>query len=32
MLFVALAREAGLDARYQAVDVPPTWTNDNESS
>ncbi len=30
MLFVALAREAGLDARYQAVDVPPTWTNDNE--
>ena len=30
MLFVALARAAGLDARYQAVDVPPTWTNDNE--
>jgi tetratricopeptide (TPR) repeat protein len=30
MLFVALARAAGLDARYQMVDVPPTWTNDNE--
>lgn len=25
MLFVALAREAGLDVRYQMVDVPPTW-------
>jgi tetratricopeptide (TPR) repeat protein len=28
MLFVALAREAGLDVRYQIVDVPPAWTND----
>jgi Flp pilus assembly protein TadD len=28
MLFVALARAAGLDARYQVVDVPPTWTDD----
>jgi tetratricopeptide (TPR) repeat protein len=28
MLFVALARAAGLDVRYQVVDVPPTWTND----
>ena len=24
-LFVALAREAGLDARFQIVDVPPAW-------
>jgi hypothetical protein len=28
MLFVVLARAAGLDARYQMVDVPPTWSND----
>jgi tetratricopeptide (TPR) repeat protein len=28
MLFVALAREAGLDVRYQVVDVPPAWNND----
>jgi Flp pilus assembly protein TadD len=28
MLFVGLARAAGLDARYQLVDVPPTWTDD----
>lgn len=24
-LFIALAREAGLDAHYQRVDIPPTW-------
>jgi tetratricopeptide (TPR) repeat protein len=28
MLFVALARAAGLSAVYQAVEVPPTWSND----
>ncbi len=28
MLFVALARAAGLDVRYQVVDVPPAWNND----
>jgi tetratricopeptide (TPR) repeat protein len=28
MLFVALARAAGLDVRYQVVDVPPVWNND----
>jgi Flp pilus assembly protein TadD len=27
MLFVALAREAGLDVRYQIVDVPPNWSS-----
>ncbi len=27
-MFVALAREAGLDARYQIVDVPPSWDAD----
>jgi Flp pilus assembly protein TadD len=26
ILFVALAREAGLDVSYQLVDVPPTWS------
>ncbi len=25
MMFVALARSAGLDARFQVVDVPPQW-------
>jgi tetratricopeptide (TPR) repeat protein len=30
MLFVALAREVGLKAAYQSVDVPPTWTNDGQ--
>lgn len=30
-LFVALAREAGLDVHYQEVDVPPTWTARDES-
>jgi len=24
-LFIALAREAGLEAHYQRVDIPPTW-------
>jgi tetratricopeptide (TPR) repeat protein len=28
MLFVALAREAGLHAAYQLVAVPPTWSAD----
>ena len=28
MLFVALAREVGLRASFQLVDVPPTWTRD----
>lgn len=27
-MFVALARAAGLDARYQIVDVPPSWDAD----
>ncbi|HET8699417.1 MAG TPA: transglutaminase domain-containing protein [Gammaproteobacteria bacterium] len=30
MMFVALAREAGLAVKYQVVDVPPQWTSDNE--
>ena len=29
-LFVALARELGLRARYQRVDVPPTWDINND--
>jgi len=28
MLFVLLAREAGLDVAYQLVDVPPTWSDE----
>lgn len=28
-MFVALAREAGLDARYQIVRVPPNWDADS---
>lgn len=28
-MFVALAREAGLDARYQVVSIPPTWDADS---
>ena len=28
MLFIGMARAAGLDAGYQVVDVPPTWTDD----
>ncbi len=27
ILFVALAREAGLRARYQMVDIPPSWSS-----
>ncbi len=30
ILFVALAREAGLDARFQLVDVPPSFSADEE--
>jgi Flp pilus assembly protein TadD len=30
MLFVALARAAGLDATFQIVDVPPTWFNESD--
>jgi Flp pilus assembly protein TadD len=30
MLFVALAREAGLRVTYQEVDVPPTWSKNAE--
>jgi Flp pilus assembly protein TadD len=30
MLFVGLARAAGLAATYQTVDVPPTWSNDGQ--
>ncbi len=30
-LFVALAREVGLDVSYQEVDVPPVWTVHDES-
>jgi Flp pilus assembly protein TadD len=30
MLFVGLARAAGLTAIYQTVDVPPTWSNDGQ--
>jgi Flp pilus assembly protein TadD len=30
MLFVELARAAGLTASYQTVDVPPTWANDGQ--
>jgi Flp pilus assembly protein TadD len=28
LLFVTLARAAGLDVSFQSVDVPPTWTYD----
>jgi tetratricopeptide (TPR) repeat protein len=28
-MFIALAREAGLDARYQIVQVPPNWDADS---
>jgi Flp pilus assembly protein TadD len=28
-MFVAMAREAGLDAVYQVVDVPPSWDADS---
>lgn len=30
-LFVALAREAGLDARYQRVEIPPVWLVDGSA-
>lgn len=30
-LFVAMAREAGLHAAYQEVDVPPDWTRDGDT-
>ncbi len=30
-MFLALARAAGLDARFQEVEVPPDWTLDNDS-
>jgi tetratricopeptide (TPR) repeat protein len=30
ILFVALAREAGLDVRFQLVEIPPSWTGDSE--
>jgi tetratricopeptide (TPR) repeat protein len=30
MLFIALARAVGLDARYQLVDVPPQWNLDSD--
>jgi Flp pilus assembly protein TadD len=30
MLFVALAREAGLDVTYQMVDVPPSWIAEHD--
>lgn len=29
-LFVALAREAGLEVSYQQVDIPPVWTSGGE--
>lgn len=30
-LFVALAREAGLEAQFQEVDIPPDWTLRNDA-
>ena len=30
LMFVALAREAGLAVKYQVVDVPPQWSSDSE--
>ena len=30
-MFVALAREAGLDAVYQEVDIPPDWSVDHDA-
>lgn len=30
-LFVALARDAGLEVQFQEVDVPPDWTLDKET-
>jgi Flp pilus assembly protein TadD len=30
-LFIAMAREAGLDAWYQEVEIPPMWSNVNDT-
>jgi Flp pilus assembly protein TadD len=30
-LFVALARQAGLNAWYQEIEIPPTWSNVNDT-
>jgi tetratricopeptide (TPR) repeat protein len=30
ILFVALAREAGLDVTYQTVDMPPSWSRESD--
>jgi Flp pilus assembly protein TadD len=30
-LFIALAREAGLKARFQEVDIPPNWTMQDDA-
>ena len=30
MMFVALARSAGLGVKYQVVDVPPSWSSETE--
>lgn len=30
-LFVAMARDVGLNVQYQEVDVPPAWTLDNDT-
>lgn len=30
-MFVAMARHLGIDARYQEVDVPPTWSKSGDS-
>jgi tetratricopeptide (TPR) repeat protein len=30
-MFVALAREVGLDVQFQEVDIPPDWTLDNDT-
>jgi Flp pilus assembly protein TadD len=31
-MFVAMARYAGLDARYQEVDIPPLWSSSGQSA
>jgi Flp pilus assembly protein TadD len=30
-MFVAMAREVGLDVQYQEVEIPPDWTLDNDT-
>lgn len=30
-LFVALAREVGVNARYQEVEIPPSWASEDET-